>query len=148
MLEETAFRSQLEATVARELTSRLELEWVYEPLEYRLPNGEGYVPDFWVPGINAFIEVKGYRTERWYKARLLAELLDRGHDQHPRVWIWQPWQPLPGWLWLARFGLGPGRTAGRWVRCGGCEGWLLVREDAEDEGCERCGAPWTERWAA
>lgn len=50
------FRSRLEARWAVFL-DRLGVIWEYEPEGY-LVNGEGYLPDFFIPEWNAFIEVK------------------------------------------------------------------------------------------
>lgn len=67
------FRSTLEADWAATLTSLL-IHWEYEPEGIQLPNGEGYVPDFRLPKIGAWLEVKGDGVPREEKARQLAEM--------------------------------------------------------------------------
>jgi len=53
-----AFRSKLEARWAMNL-DRWGIAWTYEPEGYQLPSGDWYLPDFWLPGINTWLEVKG-----------------------------------------------------------------------------------------
>lgn len=56
------FRSQWEANVARYL-NWLGLRWEYETKTFEFPIRHGitrYTPDFWVPDLNEFWEVKGY----------------------------------------------------------------------------------------
>jgi hypothetical protein len=52
------FRSRLEAKWAV-FFDALGLKWEYEPEGYVLPNGEWYLPDFHLPGMNLWVEVKG-----------------------------------------------------------------------------------------
>lgn len=44
------FRSRLEARWAVYFDS-LKIDWEYEPEGFQLPNGEWYLPDFWIPTI-------------------------------------------------------------------------------------------------
>lgn len=63
---------------------RMGLEWEYEPDRYTLPNGEGYVPDFWLPRIGYYVEVKSAEEPvGLHKPLLLQNLLDErvGNDQ-------------------------------------------------------------------
>lgn len=81
------FRSRLEAKWAEHFDD-LGVEWLYEPEGYEL-DGENYLPDFYLPQLRAFVEVKGLLDrvgER--KARALARhLVDRGRAvyvvEHP-----------------------------------------------------------------
>lgn len=70
----TEFRSSLEANWAATLDS-LSIEWEYEPKTFTLPSGEGYLPDFYLPKVGTWIEVKGTGIPRVEKARALAEML-------------------------------------------------------------------------
>jgi len=54
---EHLFRSRLEARYAVFLDTVGE-KWVYEPDTYDL-DGEWYLPDFWLPRMNCFLEIKG-----------------------------------------------------------------------------------------
>ncbi len=57
------FRSRLEARWAV-FYDRLGIRYVYEPEGYKLGNGVWYLPDFWLPEQECFIEVKPeYPTE-------------------------------------------------------------------------------------
>ena len=71
---QTAFRSSLEADWARTLDG-LGVEWTYEPVKITLPSGNVYIPDFWLPGIGTFIEVKGDGVPRRHKPRELSHTL-------------------------------------------------------------------------
>ena len=51
------FRSRLEAKWAVYF-DKLEIKYEYEPEGYVLENGECYLPDFYLPGFNAFVEIK------------------------------------------------------------------------------------------
>lgn len=63
----TTFRSALEASWAATLDS-LSLRWEYEPKTVTLPSGERYLPDFHLPDIGTWIEVKGPGVPRVEKA--------------------------------------------------------------------------------
>lgn len=52
------FRSRLEAKWAVFFDSA-DVAWQYESEGYELPSGRRYLPDFWLPEHEAFIEVKG-----------------------------------------------------------------------------------------
>lgn len=55
------FRSRLEARYACFLDA-VGLQWEYESQGYDLPSEGKYLPDFWCPQLDAFIEVKPART--------------------------------------------------------------------------------------
>ena len=66
----TRFRSRLEARWAV-FFDALGIEWQYEPEAFRLKNGDGYTPDFWLPQLHCFAEVKPEDGD-FGKARALA----------------------------------------------------------------------------
>jgi hypothetical protein len=51
------FRSRLEARWAV-FFDRLEITWEYEPQGYKLSDGSLYLPDFFLPSIDIYVEVK------------------------------------------------------------------------------------------
>lgn len=51
------FRSRLEARYAVFFDS-LGIRWEYEPQGFLLPSGDGYLPDFWLPDLGCYAEVK------------------------------------------------------------------------------------------
>jgi hypothetical protein len=57
-----AFRSRAEARWAIVFTC-LEIEWRYEAEGFQLPT-RWYLPDFWLPDLHAFAEVKG-SAQQW-----------------------------------------------------------------------------------
>lgn len=61
------FRSALEASWAATLDS-LNIAWQYEPETITLPSGTTYIPDFKLPDIGAWLEVKGTGVPRVEKA--------------------------------------------------------------------------------
>lgn len=77
-------------------------DWEYEPQAIRLPSGEAYRPDFYLPAQNVWCEVKGPHNERVSKAsELQTALLQEG-----------------GWEWASDLVVilrppGPGEAA-RW----------------------------------
>jgi len=68
----TTFRSRLEARWATFLDSH-HITWQYEPETITLPSGTVYVPDFWLPELGTWIEVKGDGVPRTEKAVELGE---------------------------------------------------------------------------
>jgi hypothetical protein len=52
------FRSRTEARWAVYFDA-LGIEYIYEPEGYVLPDGTWYLPDFWLPQVSMFAEVKG-----------------------------------------------------------------------------------------
>ena len=55
------FRSRLEARWAI-FFDTLGIEWIYEPEGFRLSDGSLYLPDFYLPESNTWVEVKGVLT--------------------------------------------------------------------------------------
>jgi hypothetical protein len=72
------FRSRIEARWSI-FFNEIGIEYEYEPAPYRLEGGVWYLPDFWIPYLQSFIEIKGgkpTREEVW-KAKQLAILTRR-----------------------------------------------------------------------
>lgn len=69
----TRFRSRLEADWAVTLDG-LGILWEYEPELIVLPSGTQYVPDFWLPEVGTWLEVKGPNTPRREKATELGKV--------------------------------------------------------------------------
>ncbi|MBM9624786.1 hypothetical protein [Streptomyces zhihengii] len=68
---DTMFRSRLEADWAATLDGA-GIQWLYEPETITLPSGAVYVPDFWLPELGTWIEVKGPGIPRVEKTAELA----------------------------------------------------------------------------
>lgn len=68
----TTFRSRLEADWAATLNA-YRIAWAYEPETITLPSGTVYIPDFWLPELGIWIEVKGPGIPRVEKTVELAE---------------------------------------------------------------------------
>lgn len=68
------FRSRLEARWAV-FFDALGIEWEYEPEGFVLTDGTYYLPDFWLPKLKWFVEVKGNLTDQEgiSKARMLDD---------------------------------------------------------------------------
>jgi hypothetical protein len=142
------FRSNHEKRVAEILRS-LSIYYEYEPISYQLPNGERYIPDFWLPELRTFIEVKGHYAPRLHKPALLARFFrDAGHRVTPdgspiapMIWIWYPLRdpmkdrgPLVHW-WNRK---GQECADGQFVECALCELWYLTSRCGPNR-CTRCG---------
>lgn len=74
---EYRFRSRLEARWAV-FFDALDVEYEYEPEGYQLPSG-GYLPDFWLPQLQCWIEIKA-ETPNSRELKLAAEL--SGETKH------------------------------------------------------------------
>lgn len=66
------FRSRLEADWAATLDAS-NIKWAYEPETITLPSGTVYIPDFWLPELGTWIEVKGPGIPRVEKTAELAQ---------------------------------------------------------------------------
>lgn len=76
----TTFRSALEASWAATLDT-LDIAWQYEPETITLPSGATYIPDFHLPDIGCWLEVKGPGVPRVEKAYEFGTTL--ACDCHP-----------------------------------------------------------------
>lgn len=136
----TQFRSELEAGWARTL-DQLSLDWEYEKHAYKLPSGEGYLPDFWLPAVRTFIEAKGSHVQRRHKPQELAKEV----NADVIVLIgWPPvmkrvtpyiWDPYLNWL-------DPLGYDTRLALCPGCSAWQWMRAQLSRR-CRVCGASHT-----
>jgi hypothetical protein len=70
----TEFRSTLEASWARTF-DHYGISWEYEPKYFTLPSGRAYLPDFHLPELGTWMEVKGDDVPRTDKAAELAGML-------------------------------------------------------------------------
>ncbi len=66
------FVSTLEGDWARNLDD-LRIRWEYEPEGVKLPDGQNYRSDFYLPALTSWLEVKGPHDQRIDKPALLAE---------------------------------------------------------------------------
>src|SRR5690606_22892638 len=71
----TWFRSRLEADWAATL-DQYGIAWTYEPETITLPSGKTYVPDFWLPDHDTWLEVKGPGVPGLDKAHEFAATTD------------------------------------------------------------------------
>lgn len=71
------FRSRLEARYAV-LFDSMGLEWKYEMQGYELHDGRKYLPDFYLPELDLYVEVKGGSASREAKNKL-------HHFAHPII---------------------------------------------------------------
>ncbi len=131
------FRSSLERDWAATL-DHYNIEWSYEPQTIELPSGAGYVPDFWLPRLRTFIEVKGAGVPRRYKPEELATVLppdDRivliGYEPLRRSNVPFLWESYLQW----------GDPLGydtRLARCPQCSAWQWIRAQLSRQ-CRVCG---------
>lgn len=164
---ETQFRSLLEASWAATLDS-LGIVWEYEPETFTLPSGAKYLPDFHLPEIGVWLEVKGPGIPRIEKAYELGEMLACGCPDFSCTCAWPGgemviigWAPKPIDPWADdRYRHWPGRAKAkllrrhggfvRWTstrrhnswmtRCAGCVRTTWV-EGARLLRCPACGIP-------
>jgi hypothetical protein len=62
-------RSGLERTFAARL-DKLRIAWVYEPERFKLGSFGTYLPDFWLPAQNLYVEIKGSQLLEKSKAKM------------------------------------------------------------------------------
>lgn len=120
------FRSTLEADWAYNL-DLLGIVWQYEPEALKLPSGTLYRPDFYLPILSTWLEVKGPHDERIDKTRELASVSACPPDcmvDDCSHW-WQPWR-------LTVIGRAPERGRMMWEP--GCLGQAV-----ELCCCQACG---------
>lgn len=133
------FRSRLEARWAV-FFDTLELSWEYEPERYDLPHGR-YLPDFWLPSLEAFYEVKG-KPPTVHEGDLAEDLaIATGHrvfiasgdiprsDHHPlrgpqNIQAWLPAESSCGW-----------DTGYSWCECRHCGRYGIEFEGRADRIC-------------
>lgn len=145
-----AFRSSLEADWAATL-DHMHIKWVYEPQLFTLPSGERYLPDFFLPEIGTWLEVKGDGVPRIEKAYEFGRLIvcSCAGVCYCR---WQGGlQLVVGLKSIAsrsgeemRFGAmaWTSSRATAWLtKCFGCCGWFWI-QPAFSWCCRRCGALW------
>lgn len=135
------FLSTLEADWAATL-DHYGIEWDYEPWMIRLPSGTSYVPDFWLPSLKTFIEVKGAHMQRHEKPQELAEGADLdevivliGFAPQRRSVTPYLWDPYLQWR-------DPLRYDTRFACCLNCSEWQWLRAELS-RGCRLCGTPHT-----
>jgi hypothetical protein len=87
----TLFRSRLEARWAV-FWDALAVTWAYELEGYELPTGS-YLPDFWLPQYECFVEIKA-RTPTDRAKRLAGELA-RSSEHHVVMVVGMPKSPDP-----------------------------------------------------
>ena len=126
------FRSSLEADWAATFDS-LDIAWTYEPVGVEF-GGVKYLPDFWLPSIRVWAEVKGPHDERVDKPRALQAELNRSVDSE-----WAFTRHLVVILRPA----GPGNTATWEVTDGGQETVIVLCPNCDHYGfMDHAGTRW------
>jgi hypothetical protein len=136
----TQFRSELEAGWARTL-DHLSIGWEYEQRACRLPSGTFYLPDFWLPALRTFIEVKGTHGQRRHKPQELAKEVDED------VIVLIGWPParksVTPYFWESYLNwVDPLGYDTRLALCPGCSGWQWMRAQLS-RNCRLCGVSHT-----
>ena len=128
------FRSKLEAKYAQAL-DMLGIVWEYEGHGFRFDDGTCYSPDFYMPEIDTYLEVKGVMDEAsQHKVELTAS------EAHKRIVVGGPDGTLTMYT-----GPRPGEPAGTvyesWsgpVRCIACGKVYFIEGDGSWQ-CHACG---------
>lgn len=89
------FRSRLEARWAV-LFDSLKIRYNYEPEGFELNNGEWYLPDFYLPEINCYVEVKPWLDEKLSEYK--KKLFEFSNSIHTPILLctdlWTNWMPI------------------------------------------------------
>jgi hypothetical protein len=131
------FRSALESAWARTLDHYGITDWEFEPQTVQLASGQRYVPDFRLPSLNAWLEVKGPHMLRTGKVREFAAEQGRGvivllGFYAQRRYLGPATRPQ-SMQWLDALGYDT-----RFTRCPECEAWQWLRPQLS-RACRRCG---------
>lgn len=134
------FRSALEAHWARTLDG-LNIIWEYEPWLYHAPSGERYLPDFWLPSLRTFIEVKGAFVQRIHKTHELASEIQTddiivlvGLPPHRTSQSPYAWESKLKWY-------DPLGYDTRLAQCVACKRWQWLRAQLSCH-CRACNEPY------
>jgi hypothetical protein len=154
---DTMFRSTLEADWAATL-DWYKIDWQYEPEGLELPSGELYRPDFWLPRIKTYFEVKGLHGERAHKPEELRWAVccegdcDHAVAQPGGREFYDPWRMV-----VVGETAGNGDQLKSWVpwvstafaRCEACVAWqwATVFDENEDLRCRACAEPTVDVYA-
>lgn len=133
------FRSTLEAEWAFNL-DLLDIAWSYEPIAVHL-DGINYLPDFWLPQINTWLEIKGPGVPGADKVdRLRAHVLDGGDDWfQPTTYVVLGLAPLNGRMTFKVSSAGDDSWSdyGALAECRNCRGrWFM--DYTASFGCRCC----------
>lgn len=125
-------RSRLEARWAGFLDEHL-IEWQYEAEGFEM-EGVAYLPDFWLPKLRTFLEVKGVFDDSIEKPRRLAKAVD--NEKWGGVLVVLGGSRIPKDLWVAKNF--PRISGPIFVKCNECSAFYFV--DIEDDWtCRACG---------
>jgi hypothetical protein len=128
------FRSTLEADWACTL-DHWQIEWTYEPETVQLPSGTWYQPDFYLPGISTWFEVKGAHNERLEKTQELADTTNVSEWWFPGQAVVIGRAPLARW---ANWEVLPGECMNMLAQCKKCwHRWFM--DDYRSFECRHCG---------
>jgi hypothetical protein len=126
------FRSRLEARWAL-FFDAMDLQWEYEVEGFELSNRKRYLPDFWLPVLDCFAEVKPKQLckKEYKKCSLLDKpclLLDTGHPlvSHGYYITKMDWSCYSNYIFNSEYGrilLGPSKSKNRL--------WFLFGEKPE-----------------
>ena len=151
--KEIEYRSKTEARVAEEIFDRHQIKFLYETETYNF-DGELYSPDFYLPEIKTFIEVKGATDSNLSKPQKLLKTL---RDQWEKNYIdsggfKENNNGLISWEWnqpfmvIAIFSDGTFKSVDEegkksmvfFTLCEKCNSWQFMHVSAYYE-CRKCG---------
>ena len=131
-----AFKSRLESKWAF-FFDHHDLDWVYEPYQLVLSDGTIYLPDFYLPQLRSWFEVKGQPTpENLAKPVALWQTV-AAVGQRVVVGVSEGEVAV-----LHRHDDGASSTAGAIVRCSACQSvWFANPYDRDAGRCPHCDDP-------
>lgn len=137
------YRSRFEANFAY-LLDQARIAFEYEAKSFLLPNGQHYMPDFWLPESGTWVETRGYKTAA-SETQLSAFAQQLVQTRTPHVFtvirsdgparVFVPWMDAGGFLPAAlhycyvcrRWSFGPWYMP---MPCRECERWLAYGDFA------------------
>lgn len=130
------FRSRLEARWAV-FFDHAEIEYRYEPEGYELPNGERYLPDFYLPHLDMWIEIKPNERRLLVSKQRLEEFAGGIEPARFYVLIDDPYVVGYG-VWRPNMNGMLKNSNQRWTQCLTCNAIDLLPPN-EPPGTVRCG---------
>jgi len=131
----TWFRSRLEARWAMLLDDK-KIRWAYEVEGYELPSGEWYLPDFWLPEIHTFLEVKGPMQQGIEKLRKFADVFEDEGWWEPSIYVFVGTET--GEIFLGVDVFFKDSRVMSWGQCRECANWWIF-DFHRSYTCRYCG---------
>lgn len=125
------FRSRLEARWAV-FFDAAGIKYEYEPEGFETEDGTRYLPDFYLPELHTYVEVKGNREGAWEEIRRAQEMIVWGSSIRRILVLSDIPTDFDGGMWHFPCFYWDGTSDIVWV------GWWFFHDDYDDEEILKC----------